>query len=62
MSVSRAALPLSGQTALVTGVSRRRGIGFAVARAFARFGASVFIHHYGPHDEDQPWEIGRAHV
>lgn len=55
MSVSRAALPLSGQTALVTGVSRRRGIGFAVARAFARLGASVFIHHYGPHDEDQPW-------
>ncbi|WP_312397284.1 SDR family oxidoreductase [Kocuria sp.] len=55
MSVSRAALPLSGQTALVTGVSRRRGIGFAVVRAFARLGASVFIHHYGPHDEDQPW-------
>ncbi|WP_431814284.1 SDR family oxidoreductase [Kocuria sp. cx-455] len=55
MSVSRASLPLSGQTALVTGVSRRRGIGFAVARAFARLGASVFIHHYGPHDQDQPW-------
>ena len=22
---------------------------------FARLGASVFIHHYGPHDEGQPW-------
>ena len=55
MSVSRASLPLSGQTALVTGVSRRRGIGFAVALAFARLGASVFIHHYSPHDHDQPW-------
>lgn len=55
MSVLRGSLPLSGQTALVTGVSRRRGIGFAVARAFARLGASVFIHHYSPHDQDQPW-------
>lgn len=55
MTTSREALPLHGQTALVTGVSRRRGIGFAVAVAFARLGASVFIHHYSPHDEDQPW-------
>ncbi|WP_031272777.1 SDR family oxidoreductase [Kocuria atrinae] len=55
MTTSRGTLPLHGQTALVTGVSRRRGIGFAVARAFAQLGASVFIHHYSPHDEDQPW-------
>ena len=55
MTTSHGTLPLHGQTALVTGVSRRRGIGFAVARAFARLGASVFIHHYSPHDEDQPW-------
>ncbi|WP_194410239.1 SDR family oxidoreductase [Microbacterium cremeum] len=48
-------LPLRGRTALVTGVSRRRGIGFAVARQFARLGADVFIHHYSPHDDDQPW-------
>ena len=48
-------LPLLGQTALVTGVSRRRGIGFAVAAEFARLGASVFCHHYSPHDADQPW-------
>jgi len=49
------ALPLLGQTALVTGVSRRRGIGFAIAAEFARLGASVFIHHFAPHDADQPW-------
>ncbi len=47
--------PLQGRTALVTGVSRRRGIGYAVAVELAALGASVFLHHYGPHDEDQPW-------
>ncbi|WOF23570.1 SDR family oxidoreductase [Microbacterium betulae] len=48
-------LPLLGRTALVTGVSRRRGIGFAVARTLASRGASVFFHHFRPHDLDQPW-------
>lgn len=47
--------PLSGRTALVTGVSRRRGIGFGVACALADLGASVFLHHYAPHDRAQPW-------
>ncbi|GAA3928917.1 SDR family oxidoreductase [Microbacterium soli] len=47
--------PLSGKTALVTGASRRRGIGFAIARELAALGASVFIHHYRPHDDAQPW-------
>ena len=47
--------PLRGRTALVTGVSRRRGIGYAVAVELASLGASVFFHHYSPHDADQPW-------
>ncbi|MFJ6677917.1 SDR family oxidoreductase [Microbacterium sp. NPDC091382] len=47
--------PLAGKTALVTGVSRRRGIGFAVATRLAQLGASVFIHHWRPHDLAQPW-------
>ena len=47
--------PLAGRTALVTGVSRRRGIGFAVARRYAELGASVFIHHHRAHDVDLPW-------
>jgi 3-oxoacyl-[acyl-carrier protein] reductase len=47
--------PLRGKTALVTGVSRRRGIGFAVASEFARLGADVFLHHYRPHDTRLPW-------
>lgn len=48
-------LPLSHKTALVTGVSRRRGIGFAVAKRFLELGASVAIQHFRPHDVDQPW-------
>jgi 3-oxoacyl-[acyl-carrier protein] reductase len=48
-------LPLRGRTALVTGVSRRAGIGYAAARRLAALGASVFLHHYTPHDRDQPW-------
>ncbi|WP_413354643.1 SDR family oxidoreductase [Microbacterium sp. 1P06AB] len=48
-------LPLAGKTALVTGVSRRRGIGFAVAWRLAELGASVFVQHWRPHDLDQPW-------
>jgi 3-oxoacyl-[acyl-carrier protein] reductase len=48
-------LPLRGRAALVTGVSRRAGIGYAVARRLAALGASLFLHHYVPHDRDQPW-------
>lgn len=55
MSSSSTTLPLAGRTALVTGVSRRRGIGFAVAAQLARLGASVFIHHFRPHDTELPW-------
>jgi 3-oxoacyl-[acyl-carrier protein] reductase len=48
-------LPLRGRAALVTGVSRRAGIGSAVARRLAALGASLFLHHYAPHDREQPW-------
>ncbi|MEU2490228.1 SDR family oxidoreductase [Streptomyces sp. NPDC007883] len=48
-------VPLRGRTALVTGASRRGGIGFAVARRLAALGASVYLHHHVPHDEAQPW-------
>ncbi len=47
--------PLEGKTALITGVSRRRGIGYAIAQRLAEFGADIFIQHYSPHDAQQPW-------
>jgi 3-oxoacyl-[acyl-carrier protein] reductase len=53
--LSRDPLPLRGRSAVVTGASRRRGIGYAIACRLAAYGASVFCHHYSPHDAEQPW-------
>ena len=39
----------------MTGVSRPKGIGYAVARRLAGLGASVVAHHFAPHDAEQPW-------
>jgi 3-oxoacyl-[acyl-carrier protein] reductase len=39
----------------VTGVSRRIGIGFAVARRLAGLGADLFVTSWSAHDRDQPW-------
>jgi 3-oxoacyl-[acyl-carrier protein] reductase len=47
--------PLSGRVALVTGVSRRIGIGFAIAQRLVQQGADVFIHSWAPFDATQPW-------
>lgn len=52
-------LPLRGRTALVTGASRRGGIGHAVARRLAAYGASVYLHHHVPHDAEMPWGADR---
>jgi 3-oxoacyl-[acyl-carrier protein] reductase len=41
--------------ALVTGVSRRAGIGFAIARRLGAAGMDVFAHHHVPHDRDRAW-------
>lgn len=42
------------RVAVVTGVSRRAGIGFAIARRLLRDGAKVLVHSYSPHDVEQP--------
>ena len=44
-----------GRVAVVTGVSRRGGIGFAIARRLVEGGASVVCHSWAPHDAEQPW-------
>jgi 3-oxoacyl-[acyl-carrier protein] reductase len=46
---------LTGRVALVTGVSRRKGIGFAIAQRLAAMGADVFIHSFSPYDADRTW-------
>lgn len=48
-------LPLSGRVALVTGVSRRRGIGAALVRRLLADGASVFASGWEPHDLEMRW-------
>ena len=46
---------LKGRVALVTGCSRRVGIGFAIASRLAWLGADLFVHAYSPYDAGQPW-------
>jgi 3-oxoacyl-[acyl-carrier protein] reductase len=46
---------LGGRNALITGASRRSGIGFAVARRLLDGGAHVFVQGWTPHDAAQPW-------
>jgi 3-oxoacyl-[acyl-carrier protein] reductase len=46
---------LAGRVAIVTGASRRAGIGFAVVERFIREGACVLAHGWAAHDEAQPW-------
>ncbi|MHA6799695.1 SDR family oxidoreductase [Bounagaea algeriensis] len=53
--MGRERLPLRGRVGLVTGVSRRGGIGYATACRLAAYGASVFLHHFVPHDREQEW-------
>ena len=48
-------LNLSGRTALITGVSRKIGIGAAVAMRLAQAGANVFTTYYRPYDAAMPW-------
>jgi 3-oxoacyl-[acyl-carrier protein] reductase len=47
--------PLGGRVALVTGVSRRAGIGFAIAGRLLGLGAAVFVQSWTAHDAAQTW-------
>lgn len=48
-------LPLQDRVVVVTGASRRIGIGAALARRAVADGASVLLHAWSPHDAEQPW-------
>lgn len=50
-----AAGPLAGRVALVTGASRRAGIGAAIARELAAAGAALFLTGFRAYDAARPW-------
>ncbi|HET7077662.1 MAG TPA: SDR family oxidoreductase [Chloroflexia bacterium] len=47
--------PLAGRVAVITGVSRRIGIGFAVAERMAAMGAGLLVQSHTAYDAAQPW-------
>jgi len=53
--LTREQYPLKSRKVLITGASRRAGIGYAIARKAAALGASVIIHHHQAHDREQAW-------
>jgi 3-oxoacyl-[acyl-carrier protein] reductase len=54
--------PLEGRVAIVTGCSRRAGIGYAIANRLGSMGADLFIHSYSAYDAAQPWGADPAGV
>ena len=48
---------LAGKVAVVTGATRRAGIGAAIARALVDGGAAVFITHFRAYDQRQTWGV-----
>ncbi|KAI1844828.1 hypothetical protein JX266_009056 [Neoarthrinium moseri] len=50
-------LSLVGKVAIVTGSGRENGIGAAIARALARNGASVAIHHVSENSKDRAEKV-----
>ena len=44
---------LKGRVALITGVSRKRGSGYGIAKRLADMGADLFLHSFAPYDKDR---------
>lgn len=51
---------LQGRAALVTGVSRRQGIGAAICQALAQAGADICFTYWQAYDETMPWGAERS--
>src|ERR1700741_5530164 len=47
--------PLTGKVAVVTGVSRAKGIGAAISRELARQGANLFLTGWPEFDDEESW-------
>lgn len=47
--------PLNGRIAIVTGASRRIGIGTAICRQLAAHGADIYFTYYHAYDAEMPW-------
>ena len=52
-------LSLAGKIALVTGSGRENGIGAAIAKAFARNGASVAIHYVSENVKSRAQKVAK---
>ena len=52
-------LSLAGKTALVTGSGRETGIGAGIARALARNGAAVGIHHVSEESKSRAEKVAK---
>ncbi|NUR82587.1 MAG: SDR family oxidoreductase [Nonomuraea sp.] len=50
------------RVAVVTGVSRRQGIGFAIAKELLGSGYRVLAHSWTPHDEEMSWGADPAGI
>jgi 3-oxoacyl-[acyl-carrier protein] reductase len=48
---------LAGKVAVITGVTRRAGLGAAIARELVEAGAFVFITHFREYDKRQAWGV-----
>jgi 3-oxoacyl-[acyl-carrier protein] reductase len=48
-------LNLTGKIAIVTGASRKAGIGAAICHALADAGADIFFTHWSTYDRKMPW-------
>ena len=48
-------LILKGKSAIITGVSRRKGIGSAIAKTFATHGAGLLLVSWPSYDRSMPW-------